>query len=108
MIVHAANLAMFLVFVNRLLFNRKLQPPLIALDVGNYGSLNSWGGARPTPASWPGLTRPSTRFGAADDSKGAARSKSSGSEALVTVRADAAIRLRGVDGRVKPGHDVNS
>jgi len=55
MIVHAANLAMFLIFVNRLLLNRKLQPPLIALDVGNSGSLNFWGGARPTPGVMAGL-----------------------------------------------------
>jgi hypothetical protein len=69
MIVHAANLAMLLIFVNRLLLNRKLQPPLIALDAGDHGILNFWGGARPTSGVMAGLTRPSTRFGAVDDRK---------------------------------------
>jgi hypothetical protein len=46
---------MFLIFVNILLFDRNLQPPLLALDVGDHGILDFWGGARPTSGVMTGL-----------------------------------------------------
>jgi hypothetical protein len=55
----------------------------------------------PAQPSWPGLTRPSTRR----DRRGASGIGVQGTARLHGSQTATSVRLRAVDGRVKPGHD---
>ena len=60
-------------------------------------------------ASWPGLTRPPTRFGAANDGKGDGEVKKrwllGACDHPSRLCQGSSLMRRGVDGRVKPGQD---
>src|SRR5690349_8880764 len=58
-------------------------------------------------ASWPGLSRPSTWFGASTDREHGKGGKLYVDGQMLPARAspDSTLNLRSVDGRGKPGHD---
>jgi hypothetical protein len=51
--------------------------------------------------SWPGLSRPSTRWSHAPVTKALFRTSPPPAETI----SDASLKRRGVDGRAEPGHD---
>jgi hypothetical protein len=72
---------------------------------GSADGMRPCGGKR--RASWPGLSRPSTWFGATNDQKRVTQSEGLVLSVLmpVAVVSVSSLRRRGVDSRDKPGHD---